>query len=87
LINAGTTTLIGLLGTDSVSRSLPNLLVKLEALDQYGLTTFMYTGGYRVPPPTITESVMTDIMLINKIIGVGEIGLFLSSFSPLFVPF
>lgn len=75
LIDGGVTTLIGLLGTDSVSRSLPNLLVKLEALEQYGLTTFMYTGGYRVPPPTLTESVMTDIMLIDKIIGVGEIAI------------
>ena len=41
LINAGTTTLIGLLGTDTVSRTLENLLVKIKALNIYGLTAYM----------------------------------------------
>eukprot|EP01102_Stenamoeba_stenopodia_P013100 TRINITY_DN41_c0_g2_i1.p1 TRINITY_DN41_c0_g2~~TRINITY_DN41_c0_g2_i1.p1 ORF type:complete len:465 (-),score=122.95 TRINITY_DN41_c0_g2_i1:1453-2820(-) len=75
IIDGGVTTLIGLLGTDSVSRTLQNLYTKMRALEQEGLTTFMYTGAYRVPPPTLTESVMTDIILIDKMIGVGEIAI------------
>lgn len=75
LIDGGVTTLIGLLGTDSVSRTLENLYTKMRALEQEGLTTFMYTGAYRVPPPTLTGSVMTDIMLIDKMIGIGEIAI------------
>ncbi len=42
LIHAGITSLVGLRGTDTVSRSAENLLVKLKGLSQQGLTTFMY---------------------------------------------
>mmetsp|Transcript_28842 Transcript_28842/g.40613 ORF Transcript_28842/g.40613 Transcript_28842/m.40613 type:complete len:435 (-) Transcript_28842:330-1634(-) len=72
IIEAGTTTICGLLGTDSISRSLPNLLTKLESLEIQGLSTFMWTGAYRVPVPTITGDIMQDITLIQKVIGIAE---------------
>lgn len=69
LLSAGITTAIGVLGTDSISRSLENLLFKVKSLNSQGLTAFMYTGAYRVPPPTLTDSIMRDISLIQEVIG------------------
>lgn len=71
----GVTTLIGCLGTDGITRSLDSLYAKAKALEEFGLTTFIYTGSYRVPPVTFTGSVQRDIVLIDKVIGVGEIAI------------
>jgi hypothetical protein len=49
LVNAGLTTVVGLLGTDTISRSMPNLLAKLRALQTDGISTYMWTGGYHYP--------------------------------------
>lgn len=72
-MDCGITTLVGVLGTDSISRSLPNLLTKLNALSSEGINSYMWTGGYRFPSPTLTNSVQTDLLLIDKVIGVGEV--------------
>lgn len=69
LIRNGVTTVLGLLGTDGTSRSLINLLGKLTALETEGITTYMLTGAYQYPSPTLTDSVLKDIMVIDKIIG------------------
>lgn len=66
----GVTTVLGLLGTDGISRSLENLLFKCRALDEEGISTVMLTGNYRFPSPTLTGDVERDIALIDKIIGV-----------------
>lgn len=66
----GVTTVLGLLGTDGISRSLENLLFKCCALEQYGITAKMLTGNYRYPSPTLTGDVARDVALIDKIIGV-----------------
>ena len=73
LVAAGITTVVGVTGTDSVSRSLENLLTKARALTQDGLTAYLWTGAYRVPTPTLTGTVSRDICLIEQCIGVGEI--------------
>lgn len=66
----GVTSVVGLLGTDGVSRSLENLLSKCRALEIEGLTTWMLTGNYQVPTKTLTGSVLRDVTLVDKIIGV-----------------
>ena len=66
----GVTTVLGLLGTDGVSRSLQNLLFKCRALEEEGLTTRMLTGSYRCPSPTLCGSVMDDVALMDKVVGV-----------------
>ncbi len=66
----GVTTVLGLLGTDGISRSAENLLFKCRALESEGITTRMLTGNYRLPSPTLTGDVERDIALIDKIIGV-----------------
>jgi beta-aspartyl-dipeptidase (metallo-type) len=75
LVRAGLTTVIGLLGTDGITRSLENLYQKVMGLREEGLNAFMFTGGYRVPVGTITESIQRDLILIDPVIGVGEIAL------------
>ncbi|MGA2957099.1 MAG: beta-aspartyl-peptidase [Thermodesulfobacteriota bacterium] len=70
LVKAGTTTLVGTLGTDTISRSLSTLLIKAKALNQCGLNVFIYTGSVLFPPVTLTGSVEKDIVLIAEVIGV-----------------
>ena len=50
-------------------RSLVELLAKARALDIEGLSTWIYTGAYQLPGPTITGKVGSDIAWIDKIIG------------------
>lgn len=72
-LTAGITTAVGVLGADSITRNISGLLAKARALEEEGLNTYIYTGSYRIPTATLTGSVMSDIALIDKIIGVGEI--------------
>ncbi len=69
----GLTTVVGCLGTDGVTRSLPALLAKARSLEAEGLSTFLFTGSYAVPPVTLTGDVERDLLLIDKVIGAGEI--------------
>ncbi len=69
-IKAGITSVIGLLGTDGVSRSLKALLMKARGLENEGISTYIYTGAYQYPSPTLTGDILSDIMLIDKVIGV-----------------
>ncbi|GAB6174798.1 beta-aspartyl-peptidase [Paradesulfitobacterium aromaticivorans] len=72
---AGTTTVVGLLGTDAISRSVSELLVKAQALADEGLTTFIYSGAYQVPTRTLLPTLREDLVLIDKVIGAGEIAI------------
>lgn len=73
LLENGITTVIGVLGTDGVTRSLEGLYAKARALENEGITTFIYTGSYQVPVVTLTGSIQRDIVLIDKVVGAGEI--------------
>ena len=75
LAAAGVTTVVGCLGTDTVTRHLSALLAKVRQLRQQGVTAYLYTGGFPIPTPTLTGSVLNDIVLIDEAIGVGEIAI------------
>lgn len=75
IISSGVTTVIGCLGTDSVTRHMESLLAKARALDREGVTTFIFSGSYEIPTKTITGSVRSDLVLIDKVIGAGEIAI------------
>lgn len=75
VINAGVTTVIGVLGTDGTSRHGESLLAKVRALETEGISAYMLTGSYELPVHTMTGDVRRDIILIDKILGVGEIAL------------
>lgn len=69
LIACGTTTVMGLLGTDGTTKSLANLYAKVKALDSEGVSAYMLTSYFAYPPITITSSVREDIMFVDKVIG------------------
>ena len=75
ITTAGVTTVFGLLGTDGITRHVESLLAKARGLENEGISTYIYSGSYEMPTPTITGSVRRDIVLIDKVIGTGEIAM------------
>jgi len=73
LTRAGVTTAVGVLGTDDATRTTAELVATTRGLNQLGLTAFCHTGGYHVPPVTLTGTVRGDVALVDVILGVGEI--------------
>ena len=72
---AGVTTAVGLLGTDGTTRSISELLAAARGLSELGLNALCYTGSYDVPPPTLTGSVKSDIVNVDRIIALGELAI------------
>ena len=72
---AGITSVIGVLGTDDTTRDTRSLLAQTRALREEGLGAWCHTGGYHVPPVTLTGSVRDDIVYLDPVIGVGELAL------------
>lgn len=72
---AGVTSVVGLLGTDDTVRSTAELLAVARGLNELGLNAWCWTGGYHVPPATLTGSVRGDIVHLDRVIGVGEIAI------------
>lgn len=75
LTRYGLTTVVGVLGTDGTTRSTQELLAKARALTIEGINAWLYTGAYQMPTRTITGDPRNDIMLIDRILGVGEIAI------------
>lgn len=71
----GIGTVVGVLGTDSISRSPADLLAKVRDLKAEGVDAYMYTGAYRVPPPTLTGDLQRDLAWIPEVIGLGELAI------------
>ncbi len=71
----GVTTVVGVLGTDDLTRTPGALLATARGLVEEGLSAFCLTGGYHIPPVTITGSVRGDIVHIDRILGVGEVAI------------
>ncbi|QHT45750.1 beta-aspartyl-peptidase [Bacillus sp. SB49] len=72
---SGVTTVVGVIGTDGTTRTMTNLLAKAMSLREEGLTCYCHTGSYQVPVRTLTGKMEDDIMLIDLIIGAGEIAI------------
>ena len=72
---AGVTTVVGVLGTDDVTRSTAELVAAARALRAQGINAYCHTGGYHLPLTTLTGSVRSDIVNIDCIIGVGEVAI------------
>lgn len=75
LTAGGVTTAIGVLGTDDTVRTPAELVTTARGLIAEGLSAYCHTGGYHVPPVTVTGSVRQDIVLIDLILGVGELAI------------
>ena len=71
----GVTTAVGVLGTDDAVRTTAELVTAARGLIAQGLSAWCHTGGYHVPPVTATGSVRLDLVLIDLILGVGELAI------------
>ncbi|MFK3960089.1 beta-aspartyl-peptidase [Guptibacillus hwajinpoensis] len=73
--SAGVTTLVGVIGTDGTTRTMPDLIAKARGLEEEGITCYVHTGSYQVPVKTLTGKIEDDIILIDRVIGAGEIAI------------
>ncbi len=69
LIKNGITTVLGLLGTDATTRTMRELIAKVKALNELGLSAYAVTGSYQYPSKTLTDNVRDDMLFIQEIIG------------------
>jgi beta-aspartyl-dipeptidase (metallo-type) len=75
LTRGGITTAVGVLGTDDAIRTPAELVTVARGLTAEGLTAYCLTGGYHVPPATVTGDVRRDLVLIDLVLGVGELAI------------
>jgi beta-aspartyl-dipeptidase (metallo-type) len=73
--SAGVTSVVGLLGTDDLTRNTQTLVTQVMGLREEGLSAWCYTGGYHFPVTTLTGSVRSDIVNLEPVIGVGELAI------------
>ena len=65
----GSTTVVGLLGTDGATRSIEALYAKVQGLNEQGMTAHMFTGYYGMDPKYITGSIQGDMVFIQPVLG------------------
>lgn len=75
IAGGGITTVVGCLGVDTTMKTMPGLLACAKGLIEEGLSAYVWTGGYNVPPTTILPTARDDILFIAEIIGVGEVAI------------
>lgn len=73
VIQGGVTSLVGCLGTDGITRTLASLIAKARGLEEEGISTWVFSGSYGIPVVTVTGGIESDLLLIDKILGVGEV--------------
>jgi len=69
---AGVTTVIGVLGTDDLTRNTQSLVTQAYGLREEGLSAWCFSGGYHLPLMTLTGSARSDIVNLDPVIGIGE---------------
>jgi beta-aspartyl-dipeptidase (metallo-type) len=75
IVCSGITTVVGCLGTDMTTRHQTSLLAKTKQLEAGGITAYMYTGGYSIPPRTLAATITDDLVMIDNVIGFGELAI------------
>lgn len=70
ILDAGITTVVGLLGTDGYTRNVKELFAKAKELTQKGVHTYILTGSYAYPSTTLTNTIEDDLVFIDSILGV-----------------
>jgi beta-aspartyl-dipeptidase (metallo-type) len=69
LMAVGSTTVVGLLGTDGATRSPESLYAKVQGLNEQGMSAYMYTGYYGMDPMHITGNIQGDMIFIQPVLG------------------
>lgn len=75
IVTWGITTIVGALGVDATTRPPISLLAKVKGLREEGMSAYLYTGHYGIPPATFSGSIRNDLMIVEEVIGVGEIAI------------
>lgn len=75
LVEAGVTSVVGVLGTDGATRTMRELVACAYAMREEGLSAWCYTGNYHLPVMTLTGSVKDDVVFVDPVLGVGELAL------------
>ncbi|OZV83909.1 hypothetical protein CA850_04550 [Micromonospora echinospora] len=70
IVEAGTTTCVGMPGVDPVSKGPETLLARAYALPVAGPRAWVMAGGFHWPPPTLTGSLLRDLYLLPHLVGV-----------------
>ncbi len=70
IVSSGVTTVVSPLGADSLSRTIPALLARAAALEAEGISAYCYTGGWKVPVPTLTGDPQADVAFIDRVVGI-----------------
>jgi beta-aspartyl-dipeptidase (metallo-type) len=70
LVRAGVTTVVGVLGTDSRTRTVGNLIARARGLCEEGITAYCLTGSYEYPSVSLTGDVADDIVYLPEVLGV-----------------
>lgn len=71
----GTTTVVGLLGADGLTRDLMGLLAKSRSLELEGISAYILLGAYDLPLPSFTGDARKDIILVPNSLGIGEVAI------------
>ena len=75
IVPHGITTVVGVLGVDTTMKTMAGLLARVKALKEEGISAYMWSGGYNVPPTTVMQSIREDMLFIDEIVGAGEIAI------------
>jgi beta-aspartyl-dipeptidase (metallo-type) len=73
--STGTTTVVGLLGADGLTRDLMGLLAKSRSLELEGISAYILLGAYDLPLPSFTGDLRKDIILVPNALGIGEVAI------------
>jgi beta-aspartyl-dipeptidase (metallo-type) len=69
MIQCGTTSVVGTLGTDGFVKQLPQLYAKTMSLRMNGMSAYMLTGFYGLPTPVLTDCIANDLIFIDPVVG------------------
>ncbi len=72
-VRAGVTSAVGMLGTDGTCRALEELLMKARGLEEEGISTWILTGSYGLPSPTLSHPSVEEIRRAASNVRVGGI--------------
>jgi beta-aspartyl-dipeptidase (metallo-type) len=75
IVRAGITAVVGTLGVDTTMKTIAGLLARGKALEEEGLSAWLWTGGYNVPPTTVMGSIREDMLFVDEVVGAGEVAI------------
>ena len=75
IVRAGITTVVGTLGVDTTMKTIAGLLARVKALEEEGLSAWLWTGCYNVPPTTVMGSIREDMLFVDEVVGAGEVAI------------